>query len=181
MVTDSSAITPQEHTENLRQPEQNEGDQFECGCRKSLFTFNNAQTTTDISVELTDKTQRQEGDNEDIPFEVPVDVYQEAEGEIYSPGQLNSDTHLSLATADVKEVEGLDETWDDELDGEGDPDTTWDAEPENLDESISNESSVTLSSKTSKRSFNESGLERSDDDNCSSESPGRHTNDFSLS
>jgi hypothetical protein len=58
------------------------------------------------------------------------------------------------------------------LDGEGDPDTTWEAEKDNGDESISNESSVTLSSKASKRSFDDFGLEHSDDENLVSESPG---------
>lgn len=46
--------------------------------------------------------------------------------------------------------------WDYDLDGDGEPDTNWEAENEH--DSPSNESSVTLSSKTSKRSFDE--LER---------------------
>jgi hypothetical protein len=41
--------------------------------------------TTDLPVELTDKNEHREGDSEGIPFEVSVDVYQEAEGKIYSP------------------------------------------------------------------------------------------------
>ncbi|EKM82847.1 hypothetical protein AGABI1DRAFT_111413 [Agaricus bisporus var. burnettii JB137-S8] len=102
-----------------------------------------------------DKNQHQEANDEGISFETPEGAYREAE-----------------TIADAKEVDYLDETWDDELDGEGDPDTTWEAEPENVDESISNESSVTLSSKASKRSFNESGLEYSDEENFGSESPG---------
>ncbi|KDR81426.1 hypothetical protein GALMADRAFT_239315 [Galerina marginata CBS 339.88] len=42
--------------------------------------------------------------------------------------------------------------WEDDLDGEGEADTTWDDDNENA---LSNHSSVTLSSKASKRSFDE--------------------------
>jgi hypothetical protein len=47
--------------------------------------------------------------------------------------------------------------WEDAVDGAEDPDTTWEAEAEQ--ETASNESSVTLSSKASKRSFDEIELE----------------------
>ncbi|KXN90491.1 hypothetical protein AN958_04163 [Leucoagaricus sp. SymC.cos] len=79
---------------------------------------------------------------------------------------VDSDTHA------IEELQDFDaDAWDDELDGEGDPDTTWEAEKDNGDESISNESSVTLSSKASKRSYDDFGLEHSDDKNLLSESP----------
>ena len=54
--------------------------------------------------------------------------------------------------------------WEDDLDGEGEIDETWDNENENA-HSNSNQSSITLSSKASKRSFDEfeSGGEGYDD------------------
>lgn len=56
----------------------------------------------------------------------------------------------------------VEDDWNDDLDGEGDPDTTWDTEEQEHD-TISNESSVTLStmsSKTSsKRGFDEAELD----------------------
>lgn len=123
-----------------------------------------------------DKNQHQEANDEGISFETPEGAYREAESKITPRVWLYiSWCSRASAIADAKEVDYLDETWDDELDGEGDPDTTWEAEPENVDESISNESSVTLSSKASKRSFNESGLEYSDEENFGSESPGGHS------
>ncbi|KAK7023892.1 hypothetical protein R3P38DRAFT_3270164 [Favolaschia claudopus] len=52
------------------------------------------------------------------------------------------------------EIYDDDSRWEDTLEGDGDPDTTWEVEePEN--ETASNESSVTLSSKASKRSFDQ--------------------------
>ncbi|KAJ7756830.1 hypothetical protein DFH07DRAFT_919850 [Mycena maculata] len=56
--------------------------------------------------------------------------------------------------------------WEDAVDGDEDPDITWDAEVEH--ETASNESSVTLSSKASKRSFDEVELE---DDEAGGKSP----------
>lgn len=50
--------------------------------------------------------------------------------------------------------------WDDSLDGEGDADITWELERQHEHETASNESSVTLSSKTStKRTIDEVELE----------------------
>jgi len=64
------------------------------------------------------------------------------------------------------------DAWDDELDGEGDPDTTWEADQDTGDEPVSsNENPTTLSSKVSKRSFDDFDLEYSDDDFVT-ESPG---------
>lgn len=60
--------------------------------------------------------------------------------------------------------------WDDSLDADGDPDLTWDVEEEQ--ETASNESIATLSSKTSKRSFHE--VENYEDDAASqASSPGQ--------
>lgn len=66
------------------------------------------------------------------------------------------------------------EAWDDDLDAEGDPDLSWDVEEEGH-ETASNESSVTLSSKTSKRSFDEIDDEDAPDEAppSLSSSPGR--------
>ncbi|KAF8965274.1 hypothetical protein BDZ97DRAFT_799283 [Flammula alnicola] len=47
------------------------------------------------------------------------------------------------------------ETWEDDLDGEGDPDTTWDDNEIENAQSNSTNSSITLSSKASKRSYDE--------------------------
>jgi len=64
------------------------------------------------------------------------------------------------------------DAWDDELDGEGDPDTAWETDKNIGNEPVSsNENSTTLSSKTSKRSFDDFDLEYSDDDFLT-ESPG---------
>jgi len=64
------------------------------------------------------------------------------------------------------------DAWDDELDGEGDPDTTWETDQDIRDEPVlSNENLATLSSKVSKRSFDDYDLEYSDDDFVT-ESPG---------
>ena len=72
----------------------------------------------------------------------------------------------------LEELQDFDaDAWDDELDGEGDPDTTWVEENDIRDGSISNENSITPSNKVSKRSFDDFGLEYSDDDYVS-ESPG---------
>ncbi|KAF8078150.1 hypothetical protein FPV67DRAFT_1464380 [Lyophyllum atratum] len=61
--------------------------------------------------------------------------------------------------------------WDDTLDGEGDPDTNWEAE-EQEHETASNLSSVTLSSKTStKRSLSEAELEEYEDEGLPPSSP----------
>jgi hypothetical protein len=68
--------------------------------------------------------------------------------------------------------------WDDAVDGDADPDTTWEAE-EAENETASNESSVTLSSKASKRSFDELELEEDEVDGNSP--PGSPGTLFSLS
>ncbi|KAF7359389.1 hypothetical protein MSAN_01281500 [Mycena sanguinolenta] len=62
--------------------------------------------------------------------------------------------------------------WEDAVEGDEDPDTTWEAE-EAENETASNESSVTLSSKASKRSFDKIELEDDEDDgNSPPGSPG---------
>ncbi|KAJ6547133.1 hypothetical protein B0H19DRAFT_1237789 [Mycena capillaripes] len=61
-----------------------------------------------------------------------------------------------------------DAQWEDAVDGEEDPDTTWEAEAEQ--ETASNESSVTLSSKASKRSFDE--IEFEEDEVVGQSPPG---------
>lgn len=69
--------------------------------------------------------------------------------------------------------EAYEEEWDDSLDADGDPDTTWEVEQET--ETASNESSVTLSSKASKRSFHEADLEEDAEELVLQDgSPGMH-------
>ncbi|KAF9459372.1 hypothetical protein BDZ94DRAFT_1046497 [Collybia nuda] len=72
--------------------------------------------------------------------------------------QADSERKEGLTVTDSLDHENVDfdaETWDDDLDGEGDPDLLWEHEQE----TTSNESSATLSSKTSsKRSISEAEL-----------------------
>jgi hypothetical protein len=68
------------------------------------------------------------------------------------------------------------EDWDDDLDGEGEPDTFWELEQE----TSSNQSSITLSSKTSsKRSISEAELaEENEDLGSPPQSPGPYLPNF---
>ena len=63
-----------------------------------------------------------------------------------------------------------DVNWEDAFDGDEDPDTTWEVEGEH--ETASNESSVTLSSKASKRSFEEVELDEGESSYSPPGSPG---------
>lgn len=76
-----------------------------------------------------------------------------------------------LGVADTEYISYESETWDDSLDGEGELDLTWEAEEH---ETASNQSSTTLSSKSSiKRSISEAELEEYQDEELSfSTSPG---------
>jgi hypothetical protein len=68
--------------------------------------------------------------------------------------QVHQPAHDAVAVVDDPETFG-DEEWDDSLDGEGEIDIAWDA-TEHEHEVASNESSVTLSSKTSsKRTYHD--------------------------
>ncbi|KAJ3572803.1 hypothetical protein NP233_g2847 [Leucocoprinus birnbaumii] len=143
-----------------------------------------AHDETGISKHLDDRTERtpqpEDGESankeltdatEDEPIESTGQDKQEADKNFVTGahGTAESDAHTHV----LEELEDFDaDTWDDELDGEGDPDTTWEVEKDNGDESKSNESSITLSSKASKRSFDDFGLEHSDDDSFLSGSPG---------
>ncbi|KAJ6618307.1 hypothetical protein B0H10DRAFT_2030214 [Mycena sp. CBHHK59/15] len=73
----------------------------------------------------------------------------------------NNPVDLSEHDDAYLEEENYDD-WEDAVEGDGDPDTTWEAEAGH--ETASNESSVTLSSKASKRSFDEVELEENEAD-----------------
>lgn len=78
--------------------------------------------------------------------------------EIDAQGTTSADASTIEASTDAQALEPTvpnepEEVWDDDLDAEGDPDLTWDVEEEQ--ETASNESIATLSSKTSKRSFHD--------------------------
>ncbi|KAJ7929296.1 hypothetical protein B0H13DRAFT_1964736 [Mycena leptocephala] len=86
----------------------------------------------------------------------------------------NNSVDPSVHNEPYEEGESFEEEeaqWEDAVDGAEDPDTTWEAEAEQ--ETASNESSVTLSSKASKRSFDEIELE--EDENTDSLSGAKRT------
>jgi len=63
--------------------------------------------------------------------------------------------HEDLPELPTEPISFDDENWEEELDGEGEPDTTWDEDENEKALSTSNQSSATLSSRASKRSFDE--------------------------
>ncbi|KAJ7684721.1 hypothetical protein DFH06DRAFT_1156446, partial [Mycena polygramma] len=86
---------------------------------------------------------------------------------------ISADTSIDPSVYDdtFDEGESYDEEpqWEDTVDGDEDPDTTWEAE-EAEQETASNESSVTLSSRASKRSFDE--IEPEADEVAATSPPG---------
>ncbi|KAJ7043263.1 hypothetical protein C8F04DRAFT_1390094 [Mycena alexandri] len=86
----------------------------------------------------------------------------------------NDSLDPSVHDDDIHEGESYDDeepSWEDAIEGDEDPDTTWEADAEH--ETASNESSVTLSSKASKRSFDELDPEEDEvDGNSPPGSPG---------
>ncbi|KAJ7771777.1 hypothetical protein B0H16DRAFT_195327 [Mycena metata] len=86
----------------------------------------------------------------------------------------NDSLDPSVPDDDIHEGESYDDeepSWEDAVEGDEDPDTTWEADAEH--ETASNESSVTLSSKASKRSFDELDPEEDEvDGNSPPGSPG---------
>lgn len=162
----------QEHSEKTPQPEDAELTNKERRFQKVSSCPLHPQTTSVLVPELTHSDQNKEVE-EDTMGDHYVDDYSGAHGMILWNTHSQQSSHTALAVEELKDFEGeIDGAWDDELDGEGDPDTTWEAEQENGDESVSNESSVTLSSKASKRSFDEFGIEHSEDESFVSGSPG---------
>ncbi|KAF9452852.1 hypothetical protein P691DRAFT_756067 [Macrolepiota fuliginosa MF-IS2] len=145
----------QAHSEEILEPEYAEPTNEERKDKK----FRSHQTLNDMlaapSLEPTHEDHHHEQEEDDLGDHY-VDVH--------------PDTHGVEELKDFEDETGA--AWDDELDGEGDPDTTWEAEQGNVNGSYSNESSVTLSSKASKRSFDEFGIEHSDDESPISGSPG---------
>lgn len=85
-----------------------------------------------------------------------------------SENQTNLVTNETLSvtgTLDHESAEYETEAWDDDLDGEGDPDILWEHEQEHEQETASNQSSITLSSNTSsKRSISQAELEEDYED-----------------
>lgn len=173
LLVEHNQTLAQEHVEKTPQSEQIESThEEECELQKAQTPSFNAQVVVALLLEPTDENQHTNF-KEDTSNDQYENVQLGATGKKSCSVVPYAEVHVIAAIEDIKDFEGeLDQTWDDELDGEGDPDTTWEAGQENVDESISNESSVTLSSKASKRSFDESGLEYSDDENFVSESPG---------
>lgn len=80
-----------------------------------------------------------------------------------SENQTNLDPNVDLSVTENHDPETAEyepEVWDNELDGDGEPDTLWENQHEQEQETASNQSSITLSSNTSsKRSISEAELE----------------------
>jgi hypothetical protein len=72
---------------------------------------------------------------------------------VFNPHNIDLEGDLILESTEDPTAYGED-GWEDDPDGEGEIDETWDDDNENA-HSNSNQSSITLSSKTSKRSFDE--------------------------
>lgn len=87
---------------------------------------------------------------------------------ILSENETNLTTKENLSITDTLGHESAEyepEAWDDDLDGEGEPDTLWEDEQEHEHETASNQSSITLSSNTSsKRSISQAELEEDHED-----------------
>ncbi|KAJ7074324.1 hypothetical protein C8F01DRAFT_18215 [Mycena amicta] len=126
----------------------------------SLDTGNEVPSTLKISSPFFDH-QAEAGPSKLTPTTA------DAEG---GQGLLANDSADASYNDSYAEEEEEEEQWDDAVGGESDPDTTWDADAEQ--ETLSNQSSVTLSSKASKRSIDEVEADEEESRTSPPNSPG---------